>query len=194
MLSRRPQQSCLRWLTAVLTAVAVHLAAAAGIEIRSAGLTPGEDAFLLDADLNIELSDVLQDVVSRGVPLYFVFELEITRPRWYWFDEKVVAQSQTYRLSYHALTRQYRLAAGALHQNFDRLNDALRVLARVNRWAIADKAQLANGENYDAALRMRLDLTQLPKPMQVTALGNRDWALTSDWLRWRFSLAAPVAK
>jgi hypothetical protein len=39
---------------------------------------------------------------------------------------------------------------------------------------------------YIAALRLRLDTSQLPKPLQINALGSRDWNLTSDWYRWTF--------
>lgn len=170
------------------------MACAGGIEIRSAGVVPGDDAYLLDADMSVELNPVLEDVVSRGVPLYFALEFEITRPRWYWFDEKVGGASLNYRLSYHALTRQYRLSTGALHQNFASLDEAVRILSRLRQWPVAEKNQLAPGETYDAALRLRLDLGQLPKPIQVSALGSREWNLNSDWLRWRFSLSAPAPR
>ena len=46
-----------------------------------------------------------------------------------------------------------------------------------------------NGD-YIAAVRMRLDVTQLPKPLQVNALATEDWSLDSDWYRW---IVQPVA-
>jgi hypothetical protein len=39
---------------------------------------------------------------------------------------------------------------------------------------------------YLAELRLRLDTTQLPKPLQINALASRDWNLSSDWYRWTF--------
>jgi hypothetical protein len=118
----------------------------------------------------------------------------MTRPRWYWFDEKLVSRSQTYRLSYHALTRQYRLSTGGLHQSFDSLSDALRMLSRLRNWLVidkdAEKAGVRPGETYTAALRMRLDINQLPRPFQIAALGNKDWNLASDWKVWQATLPA----
>jgi hypothetical protein len=55
---------------------------------------------------------------------------------------------------------------------------------------VADKVQLKAGEPYNAALRLRLDLTQLPKPFQVTAIGNKDWNITAEVKRWSFTPAA----
>lgn len=37
---------------------------------------------------------------------------------------------------------------------------------------------------YVAGLRMKLDLAQLPKPLQVSALTSKDWNLDSEWHRW----------
>ena len=33
---------------------------------------------------------------------------------------------------------------------------------------------------------MRLDVTQLPKPFQLSALTNREWTLDSDWKKFPF--------
>jgi hypothetical protein len=175
-----------RWLALALLFLALA-AGAAEIEVKSADITLGEDVWQLDAEFGIDLGHHLEEVVSRGVALYFVAEFELTRARWYWVDEHVIGRKQTWRLSYNALTRQYRLSSGALHQNFATLGEALGVLARLRNWAIADKAQLKAGEPYNAALRLKLDLTQLPKPFQVTAIGNKDWNITAEVKRWSFT-------
>jgi hypothetical protein len=160
------------------------------IEIRSAALNVGDEALTVEAEFDVGLTSRLEDVVSRGVPLYFLAEFELTRPRWYWFDETVAAKGLSFRLSYHAITRQYRLSTGALHQSFATLEEALRILSRVRDWSVADKSALRPGVTYYAALRLRLDLTQLPKPLQVTAIGSKEWSLASEWLRWNYTAPA----
>ena len=168
------------------------LVLAAEIEIANPQVTASEDGFVVSADFGFELNERLEEAVTRGVVLYFVTEFEMTRPRWYWLDEKVVSRSQTQRLSYHALTRQYRLSRGGLHQSFDTLSEALRVLSRLRNWLVIDgrgeKAGVQAGDTYMAALRMRLDINQLPRPFQISALGNRDWSLASDWKVWQATL------
>jgi hypothetical protein len=113
-----------------------------------------------------------------------VVEVEVSRPRWFWLDEKPVQLSQTYKVSYTPLLRQYRLSVGNLYQNFTRLDEVTRVLARVRGWHIADRGAFQKDIAYQVALRMRLDTAQLPKPFQVNAIASRDWTLTSDWHRW----------
>lgn len=170
------------------------LAWAAEVDISAQQIVAGEDGYVLSADFSFELNQRLEEAVTRGVVLYFVTDFELSRPRWYWLDEKLVSRSQTFRLSYHALTRQYRLSTGALHQSFSSLSEALRMLAHLRNWVVVEKNDKAvrPGEPYQAALRLRLDITQLPRPFQISALGNRDWSLSSDKKTWLVVLP-PVA-
>lgn len=169
----------------VLVSLATALPAAAqGITIRNATVEAGEDGYQLDADFDIQLSPRLEEAVNRGVALYFVAEFELTRPRWYWFDERPVQLSKTYKITYTPLLRQYRLTVGNVYQNFTRLEEVVRVLARVRGWPAADKGALRKEGPYQAQIRMRLDTSQLPKPFQLDAVGSRDWNLSSDWHRW----------
>ena len=181
------------WLVTVFAMLPV-LVLAAEIEIANPQITASEDGFVVSADFSFELNERLEEAVTKGVVLYFVTEFEMTRPRWYWLDEKVVSRNQTHRLSFHALTRQYRLSTGGLHQSFDTLSEALRVLSRLRNWAVidgrAEKTGVQAGDTYMVALRMRLDTTQLPRPFQISALGNKDWSLASEWKVWQTTLPA----
>ena len=181
------------WLVVALAMLPV-LVLAAEIEISNPQITASEDGFVISADFSFELNERLEEAVTKGVVLYFVTEFEMTRPRWYWLDEKVVSRNQTHRLSFHALTRQYRLSKGGLHQSFDTLSEALRVLSRLRNWVVidgrAEKPVVQAGDTYMAALRMRLDINQLPRPFQISALGNKDWSLASEWKVWQTTLPA----
>jgi hypothetical protein len=171
------------WLAvgAAFTPVAAH---AQGIEIKRPSVTIADDAYVLEAQFDITLTPTLEEVLNKGVPLYFVLEFELIRPRWYWFNDRVVSLQQQYKLSYNALTRQYRLGAGTLYQNFASLAEALEVMSRVRRRQEVEPGTLRKDSTYTAALRFRLDTSQLPKPFQLNALGSSQWHITSDWYRW----------
>ncbi|SDG67910.1 protein of unknown function [Propionivibrio dicarboxylicus] len=162
------------------------VAQAADISLRNPQLELTDDGYALSADFNINFNTRLEEVISKGVVLYFVIDFELTRSRWYWFDEVVLRRNRTIQLSYHALTRQYRLSTGSLHQGYATLDEALRVMARVRYWPVIDKGEVRSDKAYQAAVRMRLDLSQMPKTFQVSALSSRDWSLNSDWVRWGF--------
>ena len=171
-------------LAALLLFAAVPFASAEGITISKAEIAPTEDGWTLNADFDIQFSQKLEEAVTRGVPLAFVMEFELSRPRWYWFDEKPVKQSQTYKITYTPLLRQYRLSVGSLYQNFTRFDEVKRVLSRVRGWHVADKGAVKVEGDYQANLRLRLDTGQLPKPFQLNAVASSDWALNSEWHRW----------
>ena len=172
---------CGAWLL-----LAAASADAGSIEPRQAALVQTDEGYALSAEFAVDLGPRLEEAVARGVPLYFSLEFDLTRARWYWSNEHVAARRLEYRLAYHALTRQYRLSAGGLHQNFSSLAEALRVISRVAALPVADKAALKLGETYNAALRLSLDRSQLPKPLQLDALANRDWQVDARVQRWQF--------
>lgn len=174
------------WLcTILLLAFSLQLGyarAADGIEIEQAHLEDSAEGYRLSATFAFDLNRGLEDALTRGIPLYFTTEIEITRPRWYWFDAKEIVGSQTIRISYNVLTRQYHAAiTGRLQQSFQTLDDALSLVRRPNRWIVADKDALKAGQSYAVAVRMQLDVAQLPKPFQVHALNSSDWRLSSNW-------------
>jgi hypothetical protein len=169
----------------ILLALAWPVAVAAeGIGLRSAAATQSEEGWQVDAEFDVQFSPQLEEAVNRGIPLYFVVEFEMARPRWFWFDEKPIVATQTYKISYTPLLRQYRVSVGSVYQNFTRFEEVTRVLSRLRGWHVAEKGAFKKDQVYQASLRMRLDTAQLPKPFQLTAIASRDWTLASDWHRW----------
>lgn len=154
---------------------------------------PAEGGWSTDADVRVTLSPVLIDALLRGVPLYFVSEVEIYKTRWYWFDRKLFSQARVVRVSYHAVTQQYRVAIGGLHQSAHlALDDALLAATSLRGWSLGGESESRLSSlarelrespgDHEVRLRVRLDGSQLPKPLQINALTNRDWNLSSDWI------------
>ncbi len=189
-------------------------AQAEGIAIDKAEIRRSEDGYQLFASYDIKLNFVVTQALSRGIPIYFVSEFSLTHARWSWLDaaqqavlrtlpryfvgdsprrlswldKEIFHSAQTVKLSYSVLTGRYRISRGALFQNFATLEDVENILARQSSTAISAELLKKNGD-YMAAARLRLDIAQLPKPLQVNALTDNDWTLDSDWYRWVISPA-----
>ncbi|MBX3665614.1 MAG: DUF4390 domain-containing protein [Burkholderiales bacterium] len=181
---KRSDFRALPLLLLLLAATAAFAAQPHGIEVRSASFAAADDHYVLDADIDVVLSAPLEDALNKGIPLYFTLEFELVRPRWYWFNDRAMTREQQYRLSYSALTRQYRIGIGAFYQNFPTLREALQVMSKVRRREEPEPGSLSKGTAYTAGLRLRLDTSQLPKPFNLNALGSREWNLGSEWYRW----------
>jgi hypothetical protein len=150
------------------------------------------DALYLTVRLDLAPSRTVEDVLVRGVPLYFVWQAEVYRQRWYWTDKRVASVQRTLRLAYQPLTRRWRLSlangvagsgsgAGlqyALHQNFDSLADALAVVGRVTRWRLAEQDELESDARHRVEWRMQLDLSLLPRPFQIGVANQPAWDIT----------------
>ena len=182
------------WLCGLLLLLVTQRPLAAGTSLRNPQLVLEDGEYVAPADFNINFNPRLEEAVNKGVVLYFATEFELSKSRWYWFDEQILRRSKTYQLYYHALTRQYRVSTGGLHQSFPSLEEALRVMSRLRRWVVAEQGDIRVAQTGMAGLRLRLDLTQMPKTFQVSALSNKDWNLDSGWVRWPFANteAAPV--
>ncbi|QBY54739.1 DUF4390 domain-containing protein [Cupriavidus oxalaticus] len=158
------------------------------IEATEARIEYQDGGFELAASFEFDLPPALEDALHKGISLYFVVDFELTRPRWYWFDDKPVNTSRSVRLSYQPLTRQYRISTGGLQLPFSRLKSALQFVQRVRGWRVFERNAVKPGESYHAQVRMRLDLSQLPKPFQINAVNTRDWNLASDWRRFIYTV------
>ncbi len=158
--------------------------AAEAIDITHAHIEATEDGYRLAASYAFELNADLQLAVEHTLPLQFKTEIELTRPRWYWKDERAVDTSQVITLSLDPLTRQYivRVNSGdriTLQQSFPTLEDAMVLIHRPSRWQIARRGELKPGEIYNVTLRMYMDQGFFSKPLRVGALNNSDWRLAS---------------
>lgn len=187
-----------RWLAGLVLGCWLLVAGAALAAdrsvVRHAELHATPQGYAIDADIGIVLNSTLEDALSKGINLYFRVELELSRPRDWWFDEGIAEPARRLRLYYHLLLRRYVVETGYTTQTVATLDEALDLLGRIEGWQVADRGALRTGKRYDARLRLRLDTAQLPKPLSISVVGGEKWGLITPWYEWSFSApAAPPA-
>lgn len=174
------------WLRMLLACavVFVSLAWAEPAEITALKVERAEEGVLLSAALRFELPPAVDDALAKGIPMFFVAEATLMRDRWYWYDKQVAAATRHMRLSYQPLTRRWRLVVSpmpignsglVLGQTFDTREEAMSVIQRISHWKIADAAEVEPDGRYNVDFRFRLDVSQLPRPFQIGAVGQADW-------------------
>ena len=181
------------WIAKVflLTAM-VSFAHANEINFSNVSLTPLEKSWALNADVQLELSPALEQLVNKGVTLHFVTEFQLTKKRWYWLDNKIVDVQRVSKISYQALTNQYRVTLGTFSLTAASLKQALAAVRTIEDWMVIDATAVELKQPYQAAVRIRLDTNQLAKPFQVNAINSKSWNLQSDWYRFDFVPMAQV--
>lgn len=162
-----------------------------GVEgVSDLRLEASDGGLYLSAALHFELPPLAEDALLKGISIYFVEEAEVLRERWYWTDKAVARATRYLRLSYQPLTRRWRLSQAAapfsasglglgssLGQTYDELGDALAVMQRIARWKIAEIDDIDRNAAHLVHLRFRLDMSQLPRPFQIGAMGRSGWDL-----------------
>lgn len=183
-----------RWLAALLLGCWLGVAGGALASdksaVKQAAIQSSPQGYVLDADVNIVLNPTLEDALTRGINLPFLLELELTRPRNWWFDEGIAEAERKMRIYYHLLLRRYVVETGYTTRTAATLGEALALLGRVDNWQVLERGALKTGRRYDARLRLRLDTAKLPKPLSIGAVTSDKWELVTPWYGWSFDAPA----
>ncbi len=159
--------------------------------IRTLQVERSDGAVFLNAQLTFELPAPVEDVLLKGIPLFFVAEAEVRRDRWFWYDKKLAIATRQIRLAYQPLTRRWRLnvssgaggagggLGGGLPQYFDTLAEAMSKVQRINRWRIVELVELDPDVLHTVELSFKLDISQLPRPFQIGLIGQSDWNIST---------------
>jgi len=168
-------------------------------EISLFKLERTDEGLLLSANVEFDLPPAIDDALRKGIPMYFTAEAVLLRDRWYWYDKQVATAARHMRLSYQPLTRHWRLAVSptpisstglTLGQNFDSREEALSAVQRISHWKIAEPADVDPDARYNVDFRFRLDVSQLPRPFQIGAVGHADWNIVAE-RNQRLNLESP---
>ena len=190
---KKPPERPSLWRAALACLLALWLALPAAQaqnrgEVSELQLQRTAEGLYLTAALQLQLPEVVQDALYKGISMHFMAEAEVLRQRWYWSDKVMARATRFMRLSYQPLTRRWRLNLSAvpftnsglgvvLGQNFDDYEEALSAIARISRWKIAEGRAIDVSAAHTVHFRFRLDMSQLPRPFQIGAVGQSGWNL-----------------
>ncbi|MBL0422611.1 DUF4390 domain-containing protein [Ramlibacter sp. AW1] len=149
-----------------------------------------DDGLRLSAQVRFQLAPVIEDALSKGIPMVFVAEALVLRDRWYWYDKEVATATRYMRLTHQPLTRRWRLqvsssalvgqGGAALGQTFDTQEEALAAVQRISSWRIASEDEIEPDGRHYVTLRFRLDVSQLPRPFQIGVVGQPEWSIAAS--------------
>lgn len=160
------------------------LASAGSIVIKSADLTLNGEAYRLNADLEIDLNEKIEEAVNKGVNVTFLYEFTLVKPRALWFDKEITTASTYISVSYHALSRQYLVSQNGRQTSHEILSEAMIELVQLYDWKVLDRSMVNPDETYDATLSVKLDQSKLPKAIQVESIGSENWSMVSEPYEW----------
>jgi hypothetical protein len=176
-----------RWLCLVLSLILTGVAQAdTAVELQELKLDRQEAALYMSGTWQFELPSALEDALLKGITLYFVTEVEIRQERWYFYNQRVSYAERHVRLFYQPLTRRWRVNISpqafnvsglgvSLGQSYDTAEDAINAVRRIALWRIANATDYNPDAKQTISINFKLDLKQLPRPMQIGLAGQSDW-------------------
>ncbi len=67
----------------------------------------------------------------------------------------------------------------ALGQGFDSRDEAMAAVQRISGWKIAEAQDVEADARHGISLRFRLDVSQLPRPLQIGLVGQDEWNISA---------------
>ena len=183
--------TCALCMAIIIQVPASKIALSEEVQVRNLQILTQAEDYTVSADFNLKLNPQLVNAVESGLMLHFNLEFELYHARWYWFNKEISKKRKIYTLSYHALSRKYRLGTGALYQTFDNLEEAVRTISHLRSWKVIEAKSINESTIYQANLILYLNIQELPKPFQINTLKNNDWDLSTGWIRWEFAIKDP---
>ena len=158
----------------------------AGFVIRTAYTELTGGVYYLNADVGLDLSDDAVNALENGLPLTVELQIEIIKHRSFLWNTRIAELTQSYQISYHALTRRFiitNLNSGD-QQSFANYRDAITDLGQVSDLPVIDARLLEPDTSYNIRMRAVLDIKDFPGPLQLIASLFKGWDLSSDWYQW----------
>ena len=156
------------------------------ITINSASLEIDDAEGRLNVDADITLPREITAGLNSGVPLEFIVELQLQRPRRWLPAANLATFQRRYSLVYYELTRHYRVRAldTDVSRNFRSLLPALEELGEMRDIMLPITAiQASSLKNAKlASLHIKLNSNALPLPLQPVFTST--WRLSSKEYQW----------
>lgn len=174
------------FLTALLMLCAAASQAQTQADIPTLRAERAGNEVFVSANVSFELPANVEDALLKGVPMFFMLEADLYLDRWYWYDKRISGAQRQLRLAYQPLTRRWRVTQSqgmgsdssqglSLNQNYESLAEALSMVRQVSKWKVAELADTDPTSKIKLLFRFRLDLSQLPRPFQIGAIGQSEW-------------------
>jgi hypothetical protein len=154
--------------------------------VRSATAAFSQGVVALDADVQFPMTERISEALRGGVTLAFELEINIQRPRRFWFDSEVIGLLVRRELAYHVISDRFivRDMQGNEQSTYATLQAALDHLGHLSNFPIAIEAQMRGRGPWAVGLRAGVRRGRIPDALRVIMFWSDDWHRTSDWYSW----------
>ena len=156
-------------------------------DVRSAKSVLIDQTHVLDARLQLFLSDEALNALNSGVPLTIELSIEFIRVRRFMPDDKEIELSFQFELEYKPLSQRYivRDTVNDTQDSYATLFSALNRLGRIQNLFLVNDNELSNDSNYRMRLQALLSTKQYSAPLRMLFFWRSQWDIKSEWYEWQ---------
>ena len=156
-------------------------------DVRSAKSVLIDQTHVLDARLQLFLSDEALNALNSGVPLTIELSIEFIRVRRFMPDDKEIELSFQFELEYKPLSQRYivRDTVNDTQDSYATLFSALNRLGRIQNLFLVNDNELSNDSNYKMRLQALLSTKQYSAPLRMLFFWRSQWDIKSEWYEWQ---------
>ena len=156
-------------------------------DVRSAKSVLIDQTHVLDARLQLFLSDEALNALNSGVPLTIELNIEFIRVRRFMPDDKEIELSFQFELEYKPLSQRYivRDTVNETQDSYATLFSALNRLGRIQNLFLVNDNELSNDSNYRMRLQALLSTKQYSAPLRMLFFWRSQWDIKSEWYEWQ---------
>ena len=156
-------------------------------DVRSAKSVLVDQTHVLDARLQLFLSDEALNALNSGVPLTIELNIEFIRVRRFMPDDKEIELSFQFELEYKPLSQRYivRDTVNDTQDSYATLFSALNRLGRIQNLFLVNDNELSNDSNYRMRLQALLSTKQYSAPLRMLFFWRSQWDIKSEWYEWQ---------
>jgi len=179
---RRPLSACLFLLFLFLPATLP----AQELVVEYASTKIVDRGIYVDAGINYQLDEEILLALEHGVEVDIQILVRVRRDREWLWDPLVAEQQVRYRLQHHPLSDDYVLTdlATGERQQFASRDGALRAAGRIKNVLLGDASLLEPGNTYRGYMKVKLQVENLPAPLEPITYVSEAWRMESSWYEW----------
>ena len=155
-----------------------------GVTINQAELQHTENEWLVNAQIDFNLTKVAEQALQSSIPLAWTIKIKLIKIRPYLWNKTVLKKTTPLKIRYHSLLKLYQIyQADAEAESYHSLNQALNHLGKMTAIPLTIPLDL-NEADYQMSITLSFDKEALPLPLRPEAYVKTDWSLSSKTYLW----------
>ncbi|MCP3665252.1 MAG: DUF4390 domain-containing protein [Gammaproteobacteria bacterium] len=162
---------------------------AAGFSVVNLDVKLEAGQYLVNAEIEYELSDRAAEALENGVPIVLENHLQLRREdAWIW-ERDLVEMRLRYQIRYHALATLYLVEdlQTRTEKSFATRESALDAIGAIQKFPLISQERLKRGQEYNLTLRSSLDIESLPLLLRPMAYITPSWNISSERRQWHLT-------